>query len=69
MKFQNCILINFERTDGQKDAQTSPKQYAPSVFPNSEDPDEISLSGYFTRLFVFPKIKHSTMHGYPAMLS
>ena len=28
MKFQNCILINFERTDGR----TSPKQYAPSPF-------------------------------------
>ena len=37
MKFQNCILINFERTDGRsdgrtRDAQTSRKQYALQLF-------------------------------------
>ena len=35
MKFQNCILISFElthgRTEGQTDARTRRKQYAPST--------------------------------------
>ena len=38
MKFQNCILINFEpthgRTEGRADARTSRKQYVPSTFPS-----------------------------------
>ena len=37
MKFQNCIIINFVRTDGRidgrKDARTSQEYYAPSIFP------------------------------------
>ena len=37
MKFQNCILINFEwmhrRMEGRTEGWTSPRQYAPSSFP------------------------------------
>ena len=48
MKFQYCILINFESThgwmDGWTDAWTRRKQYAPTTF--------LKLGGINTRLFV-----------------
>ena len=33
MKFQNCILINFETDAGTQARMDKQKQYAPSTFP------------------------------------